>query len=86
VPVSVLASEVTMVKETVIRAVGNSAGVVLPKAMLDRLRLAGGDKVYVIEVENGVLLTPYDPDFADAMAIYEEGARAYRNAMRELAK
>ncbi|MDQ6831280.1 MAG: AbrB/MazE/SpoVT family DNA-binding domain-containing protein [Gemmatimonadota bacterium] len=75
-----------MVKKTVIRSVGNSAGVVLPKAMLERLRLAGGDRVYVIEVENGVLLTPYDPDFAEAMTVYEDGARTYRNAMRELAR
>lgn len=72
------------IKETVIRAIGNSAGTTIPKAMLDRLHLAEGDSVYLVEVQDGVLLTPYDPNFKDAMAIYEEGARAYRNAMREL--
>ena len=53
--------------------------------MLERHRLSQGDKVYIVETEQGLLITPYDPDFAEAMAIYEEGAKAYRNAMRELA-
>ncbi len=74
-----------MVKETVLRAIGNSAGATIPKPMLDRLHVAEGDTLYLVEVEGGVLLTPFDPTFAEAMAIYEEGARAYRNAMRALA-
>jgi hypothetical protein len=32
------------------------------------------------------LITPFDPAFEEAMAIYAEGAKRYRNAMRELAK
>ena len=75
-----------MTRESVIRAIGNSAGTTIPKPMLERLHLAEGDAVYLVEVEGGVLVTPYDPRFKDAMAIYEEGARAYRDAMRELAR
>ena len=75
-----------MTRESVIRAIGNSAGTTIPKPMLERLHLAAGDAVYLVEVEGGVLVTPYDPRFKDAMAIYEEGARAYRDAMRELAR
>ncbi|CAN5552593.1 AbrB/MazE/SpoVT family DNA-binding domain-containing protein [soil metagenome] len=75
-----------MTRETTIRAIGNSAGTTIPKAMLERYNLGEGDRVHLVEVENGILITPYDPDFAEAMEIYAEGARQYRNAMRELAR
>ena len=75
-----------LVKETVIRPIGNSAGVSIPKAMLERLGLKGGDKVYLRETMEGVLVTPYDADFARTMAVAEEGAEAYRNALRELSR
>ena len=75
-----------LVKETVIRPIGNSAGVSIPKAMLERLHLREGDKVYLRETAEGVLVTAYDADFADTMAIAQEGAKAYRNALRELSK
>jgi len=73
-----------MTKETVLRAVGNSVGATFPKPMLDRLNVEEGDRVYLVEVENGVLLTPYDPAFAEEMAAFREGMQKYRNAMREL--
>lgn len=75
-----------MTKETVIRAIGNSAGTTIPKAMLERYRLAEGDTVYLVETEDGILITPLDPEFRRAMEIYEEGSKRYRNAMRELAE
>lgn len=75
-----------MTRETTIRAIGNSAGATIPKSMLERYRMAEGDRVHLVETDQGILITPYDPTFADAMAVYEEGAKRYRNAMRELAK
>lgn len=74
------------VKETIIRPFGNSAGVTIPKAMLDTFALVKGDKVSLRETADGILITPFDPDFAEAMAIAHEGAKRYRNALRELAK
>ena len=74
-----------MTKETVLRPIGNSAGATIPKPMLDRLHVGEGDTLYLVEVEGGILLTPFDPDFVQAMAIYEEGVRQYRDAMRALA-
>lgn len=76
----------SMSKETTIRRIGNSAGLTIPKDMLDRQHLSEGDQVHIIETEHGLLITPFDPDFEDAMAIYEEGAKTYRNALRELAQ
>ncbi|MDZ4258650.1 MAG: hypothetical protein U0974_07650 [Gemmatimonadales bacterium] len=75
-----------MTKETTIRAIGNSAGTTFPKAMLERYRMAEGDHVHLVETDEGILVTPFDPSFAEAMALYEEGAKQYRNAMRELAE
>ncbi len=75
-----------MPKETTIRSIGNSAGTIIPKAMLDRYRLAEGDRVFLLETDEGILISPFDPDFSEAMEIYREGAEAYPNAMRELAK
>ncbi len=75
-----------MAKQSTIRAIGNSAGTTIPKAMLERFRLAEGDRIHLVETDDGILITPFDPDFADAMKIYAEGAARYRNAMRELAK
>ncbi len=75
-----------MTRETTIRGIGNSAGTTIPKAMLQRYRMAEGDRVHLIETPDGILITPFDPDFAEAMELYDQGARAYKNAMRELAK
>lgn len=75
-----------MTKETTIRAIGNSAGTTIPKPMLERYRMAEGDRVHLVETDEGILITPFDPAFAEAMTLYEEGAKQYRNAMRELAK
>ena len=75
-----------MTKETTIRAIGNSAGTTIPKAMLERYQLAEGDTVFLVETDEGILITPFDPAFKEALEIHEEGAKAYRNAMRELAK
>ncbi|MCE2940964.1 MAG: AbrB/MazE/SpoVT family DNA-binding domain-containing protein [Gemmatimonadota bacterium] len=72
------------VKETVIRAIGNSAGVTIPKAMLEKLQLEEGDAVYLVERDGGVLLTPHDPKFEEAMDAYQYVAKQYRNALREL--
>ncbi len=75
-----------MPKAQILKKVGGSVATVLPKAMLDRFNLAAGDQVYVVETAEGLLITPFDPDFAETMAAYERGARKYRNALRELAR
>jgi putative addiction module antidote len=65
--------------------VGNSVGVVLPKELLERLRVRKGDKLYVLETPDGVELTPYDPEFAAQMEVAELVMRADRDALRKLA-
>lgn len=71
---------------TKIRAIGNSQGVTLPKAMLERYQLKEGDTVTTIETHDGILLTAQKDIFDEGMAAYRRGAAKYRNAMRELSK
>lgn len=75
-----------MYKETKLQRAGGSSSVNLPKAMLERHHLDTGDRAFVVDTEDGILITPYDPTFAKAMEIAERGAKKYRNALRELAK
>ncbi len=75
-----------MTKEVTLRQAGGSVSATLPKDMADRLRVGAGDRMLAIETERGILLTPYDPVTEEALAIAADGARKYRNALRELAK
>ncbi|MGI8617505.1 MAG: AbrB/MazE/SpoVT family DNA-binding domain-containing protein [Gemmatimonadaceae bacterium] len=75
-----------MPKAIKLKKLGGSVAAVLPKAMLDQLHLAAGDDVHVIETPDGLLITPFDPDFEEAMAIHERGARKFRNALRQLGR
>lgn len=58
----------------------------LPKAFTDRFNLSAGDKVYIVETEQGILLTPYDPEFGRALEAEERISKRYQNALGELAK
>jgi len=66
--------------------VGNSTGVVLPRETLERLRVAKGDVLYVVETPNGIELTPYNPEFAAQMETAERVMREDRDVLRKLAE
>ena len=69
-----------------ITTVGNSAGIVLPKEILERLRVGKGDTLYALETPNGIELTPYDEEFAEEMAVAEKVMREDRDVLRRLAE
>jgi putative addiction module antidote len=69
-----------------IRAVGTSAGVILPKETLAHLGVREGDDLFLVEKSDGYQITPYDPDFEKQLESAREGMDAYRNTLRELAK
>ena len=75
-----------MMREITLRQVGGSIGATIPKDMADRLRLEVGDRLFAVETETGILLTPYDPAIEEGLALAARAARKYRNALRELAK
>jgi putative addiction module antidote len=69
-----------------IKKIGNSAGVILPKEVLARLRVGLGDTLHVTEAPDGVRITASDPDFADKMELAEAIMREDRDILRVLAK
>ena len=69
-----------------ITRIGNSAGVILPKDVLARLRVGPGDTLHLTEAPDGVRLTAGDPDFAAQMAVAERVMREDRDILRALAK
>ena len=69
-----------------VRMVGNSYGFTLPKEVVDLLKINVGDTIFATPSQDGVNLTPYDPNFEKAMKAFERTNRKYRNAFRELAK
>jgi putative addiction module antidote len=75
-----------MSQQVKLRQAGGSIAATLPKDMAARLRLAAGDVVIAVETERGILLTPYDADTEEALALATQVGRTYRNALRELAK
>jgi putative addiction module antidote len=70
-----------------IKKIGNSTGLILPKELLARLKLAEGDKLHVVEhTERGIKLSPYDPKHTKAMEIARRSFRKYADTYKALAK
>lgn len=68
-----------------ITQIGNSAGVVLPKELLARLRLEKGDELFVTETPDGFKLAAYDAEFDRQMQVAERIMRDDRDMLRKLA-
>ena len=66
--------------------VGNSTGVILPKELLEKLRVQKGDELHVLETPDGVQLVPFDEQFAKQMDVAEGVMRKRRNLLRKLAE
>ncbi len=69
-----------------ITTIGNSAGVILPKELLARLRLEKGDELYALETPDGVKLTTFDPELAKQMEVAEQVMRKRRALLNKLAQ
>jgi putative addiction module antidote len=66
--------------------IGNSVGVILPKDVLARLKVARGDTLFLTEAANGLTLTPYDPELDEQLKAGREFIREYRDTFHQLAK
>lgn len=70
-----------------VTTVGASAGFILTKEAMSRLKVKKGDTVYLTEApEGGYRITPYDPDFERQMKLAEEIMHDDRDILRALAK
>ena len=73
----------TTVKVT---TVGNSAGIILSKEILERLRVSKGDTLTVTETPDGVQLSAYEDRVARQLEISERIMKDNRNMLRKLAQ
>jgi antitoxin component of MazEF toxin-antitoxin module len=62
--------DTSSVKKTTIRVIGNSAGATIPKVLLEKYNFHEGNTVFLLKTENGILLSPYDPEFENSMVKY----------------
>jgi putative addiction module antidote len=67
-------------------AIGNSAGIILPKETLARLNVQKGDTLYITESSQGIRLLPFDTDFAAQMEAAREVIRENRDVLQRLAE
>jgi putative addiction module antidote len=75
-----------MTSKLKITTIGNSTGIILPKEILEKLRVSKGDTLFVIETSNGIELTAYNPEVAEQMKLAEQVMREDRDALRKLAE
>jgi putative addiction module antidote len=72
--------------KTAVRKVGNSLGITLPRTIVENYHLAEGDQLHLVETEEGLVLTPFNPQFAAWAKAYERTNRRFRNTLKALAK
>ncbi len=75
-----------MINTLKITAIGNSFGVILPKEILEKLRVSKGDSLLAIETPNGIELSTFDPIVARQIEVAERIMREDRDVLRKLAE
>ena len=66
--------------------IGNSLGLILPKEVLARLKLAKGDEIFITEAPEGYRITPHNPAFEAQMKAARKIMKRRRAVLRELTK
>jgi AbrB family looped-hinge helix DNA binding protein len=72
--------------KTKLRKIGSGFGILIPKKVLDNLRLSEGDELELTEEEWGLELSPFDDDFANQVEAFRRTEGRHRNSYRELGK
>ncbi|MGO4565067.1 AbrB/MazE/SpoVT family DNA-binding domain-containing protein [Rhizobium sp. 2YAF20] len=70
----------------VIRKIGNSEGVIIPKEILDRFGLKAGDQLEIIAKNGGMHLQPVEEDFSRQMEHARRFMDKYKVALKKLAE
>jgi putative addiction module antidote len=68
-----------------LRRTGHSLSTAWPKDLLARLNVKEGDRLFVIETQHGVILTPYDPQFERTMRNADQVIERFKHAYKVLA-
>jgi putative addiction module antidote len=69
-----------------ITTIGASAGLILTKEVMTRMRVKKGDSLYLTEAPGGFRVTPYDPEFERQITAAEEIMHVDRDVLRALSK
>ena len=69
-----------------ITSIGNSAGVILPKEVLEKLRVGKGDTLFLTETPTGFEISPLDGKIQRQMEVAEQVMRDNRNLLHKLAQ
>ena len=69
-----------------ITSIGNSAGVILPREVLEKLRVGKGDTLFLTETPTGFVVSAFDEEFALQMKLAEEIMREDRDVLHQLAQ
>jgi len=72
--------------KTKLRKIGNGFGILLPKELLERMRVEEGSTLTISETRTGIELSPFDADFAAQVEAFRRTEPRHRNTYRELAK
>jgi len=73
--------------ELKVRKIGNCLGVILPKEVIQRLQAFDGERIFLVETDNGEYRpTPYDPASEKKIAKAKEIMTRYHNTLRALSK
>jgi putative addiction module antidote len=72
--------------KTKLRKIGTGYGVLLPKRVVDDLRLSVGDELELTADDGGIELSPFDSEFAEQVEAFRRTEGQHRNSYRELEK
>jgi len=72
--------------KTKVRRIGSGYGILLPKQVMERLRVEEGTELTLRETSSGIELSPYDAEFSAQVEAFRRTEPRHRNSYRELAK
>ena len=72
--------------QTKVRKIGTGYGVLLPKRVLEDMRLAEGAELTITMTEGAIELSPFDAEFSQQVEAFRRTEGKHRNSYRELSK
>ncbi len=72
--------------ELKLMSIDDCVGVVLPREILERLKVSEGDVLHAVETPDGIMLTALDPEIAAQLRAGREVMKQYPETLRVLAQ
>lgn len=68
------------------RKIGNRPGLILPVEFIERLNLKENNMLQLMVEQDGLRLTPFDPEFAKWVQAYRNTEHKFWNTVKEISK